>query len=92
MHENVSAAAQHLKSATAALSIGYLYLEVFLDKSRGESGAEALFEQPLDILTIGLDGFTEELTTQGIQVMQLDWRPPAQGDAELAELLSKLGS
>lgn len=64
----------------------------FLDKSRVESGAESLFEQPLDVLSIGLDGFAEDLSTFEVQVMQLDWRPPADGDPELAELLSKLGS
>lgn len=63
-----------------------------MDKSSVEFGAEALFQQSLDILTIGLDRFTDDLSAQEVQVMQLDWRPPADGDPELAELLSKLGS
>jgi len=63
-----------------------------LEKSRVDSDAVALFEQPLDILTIGLDGFAEDLSKLEVQVMQLDWRPPADGDSDLAELLSKLGS
>ncbi len=51
-----------------------------------------LFEQELELLNIGLDGFAEELAEQGVAVTQLDWRPPAGGDAELADILSKLGS
>jgi len=63
-----------------------------LEKSRVDSDAQTLFEQPLDILTIGLDGFADDLSKLDVDVMQLDWRPPANGDPELAELLSKLGS
>jgi len=76
----------------ACVLISGLVLEVFLEKSRVDSDAETLFEQPLDILTIGLDGFADDLSKLEVQVMQLDWRPPADGDPELAELLSKLGS
>lgn len=66
--------------------------ETSLEKSHAEQGAESLFDQPLDIIGIGLDGFAEELAAQQVQVIQLDWRPPAEGDADLADLLSKLGS
>jgi hypothetical protein len=52
----------------------------------------ALFEQKLEVFNIGLEGFAEELTDQGVAVTQLNWRPPAGGDAELADILSKLGS
>jgi len=51
-----------------------------------------LFEQKLEVLNIGLEGFAEELAHQGVAVTQLNWRPPAGGDAELADILSKLGS
>ena len=51
-----------------------------------------LFEQELEVLNIGLEGFAEELTNQGVAVTQLNWRPAAGGDAELADILSKLGS
>jgi len=51
----------------------------------------ALFEQPLHVISVGLEGFAEELQQQNVKVTHLDWRPPADGDAELAELVSKLG-
>ena len=57
-----------------------------------ESGPRALFEQSLDIISVGLEGFADELSSQQVQVTHLDWRPPAEGDPELADLLSKLGS
>lgn len=63
-----------------------------MEKSRIDSDADTLFEQPLDILAIGLDGFAHDLSSLDVAVMQLNWQPPANGDPELAELLSKLGS
>jgi len=50
-----------------------------LDKSQADNDVASLFEQPLDVISIGLDGFAEELTQQQVQVTHLDWRPPAQG-------------
>lgn len=50
-----------------------------------------LTQKPL-VVNVGLDGFAEDLQKQGVSVVQLDWRPPAGGDAELADILSKLGS
>jgi len=56
-----------------------------------KNGLAALFEQPLDIINIGLESFADELSEQNVTVVHLDWRPPANGDAELADLLSRLG-
>ena len=81
-----------LVAAAINANVVGLILEMFLEKPDIEPGAEALFEQTLDVLCIGLEGFANELSSQQVQVTQVDWRPPADGDAELAELLSKLGS
>jgi len=51
-----------------------------------------LLEQTPVVVNVGLEGFAQELTAQGVDVVQLDWRPPAGGDPELADLLSRLGS
>jgi len=51
-----------------------------------------LLDEPLKIINIGLEGFARELKQQGIEVIQVDWAPPAGGDPKLADLLSKLGS
>ena len=42
------------------------------------------------VVNIGLASFAEELASQGAPVVQVDWRPPAQGRRDLAELLAKL--
>jgi FdrA protein len=57
-----------------------------------ESKTRSLLDEPLKIVNIGLEGFAEELSHQGIEVIQVDWVPPAGGDPKLADLLSKLGS
>jgi len=62
-----------------------------LEKTHIENELQDLFDQPLDVLAIGLDTFAAELAKQEVQVTLLDWKPPADGDAELADLLSRLG-
>lgn len=51
-----------------------------------------LLEGPVKVINIGLEGFAEDLGRQGVEVVQVDWSPPASGDPKLAVLLSKLGS
>ena len=49
-------------------------------------------EGPLKVVNIGLDSFAEDLKAQSVEVVHVDWSPPAGGDPKLAALLSKLGS
>jgi FdrA protein len=51
-----------------------------------------LLIEPLVVLNIGLEGFAKDLEQQGVKVLHIDWSPPAGGDPELVNLLSKLGS
>ena len=51
-----------------------------------------LMHEPLSVVNIGLEGFSEELMGQQVDVIQVDWAPPAGGDPRLANLLAKLGS
>ena len=53
--------------------------------------AARLLQEPVVVVNIGLEGFANELAAQGVKVVQLDWKPPAGGDAKLAALLAKLG-
>jgi len=57
-----------------------------------EDRSPALLDRPVKVVNIGLEGFARELEAQGVEVIQLDWAPPAGGDPKLADLLSKLGS
>ena len=46
----------------------------------------------LKVINVGLEGFAESLEGLGVPVVQVDWRPPAGGDARLAGLLAKLAA
>jgi hypothetical protein len=51
---------------------------------------ESLFNEPLRVINIGLEGFAEDLAAAGIAVLHLDWRPPAGGDPKLTALLASV--
>ena len=51
---------------------------------------QSLLNGPPQVINIGLASFADELTKQGKVVVHVDWSPPARGDVELANLLSKL--
>ena len=53
---------------------------------------DSLLGRPLKVINVGLEGFAKDLERQGVAVVRLDWRPPAGGDPNLADLLSKLGT
>ncbi len=50
-----------------------------------------LFGQELNILNIGAPNFKDDLELQGIQVTQIKWAPPADGDGALIEKLDEYG-
>ncbi len=45
---------------------------------------------PIVAINVGPGMFAESLRAQGIEVVQVDWAPPAGGDPELAGLLDDL--
>ncbi|MAI48301.1 MAG: hypothetical protein CBC34_020185 [Hyphomicrobiaceae bacterium TMED74] len=51
-----------------------------------------LVNTPLKVINVGLELFAKDLEQQRVQVVQVDWKPPAGGDPHLAKLLSKLGT
>jgi len=51
---------------------------------------DRLLEHPLIVINIGLEVFAQELEAEGVEVIQVDWRPPA-GDPSVAALLARLG-
>ena len=44
----------------------------------------------LVVINIGLRGFAESLDDQEVDVVQVDWTPPAGGDQEMIDLLENL--
>ena len=51
-----------------------------------------LLEENLRVINIGLERFAWELDQQGVEVVNVDWSPPAGGDTKIGNLLSKLGT
>ena len=51
---------------------------------------EELLHQPMVVINLGLESFAENMKEQGADVVHLDWRPPADGDEQMMELLDKL--
>jgi FdrA protein len=51
-----------------------------------------LTDQKLKVINIGLDSFFEDLKDLGVEVIHVDWRPPADGDSKLLDILDKLDS
>lgn len=49
-----------------------------------------LLDGPLRIVNIGLESFAAELAGQGVEVVHVEWSPPAGGNPKLADLLSKM--
>jgi FdrA protein len=59
----------------------------------GELGAAVdagALAAPLAAVNVGLEVFHDALRAQGVAVVQVDWRPPAGGDAELMALLQRM--
>ena len=54
-----------------------------------QPGAGLLEGRPR-VINVGLEMFADDLVRQDVEVVQVDWRPPAGGDMALSRLLSLL--
>jgi FdrA protein len=52
---------------------------------------DRLLAGPVRVVNIGLEQFATDLAGNGAAVVQIEWAPPAAGDAKLGALLAKLG-
>jgi FdrA protein len=59
-------------------------------KEKGSPSLAGLLGRPPKVINLGLPSFAESLTQQEVQVLHVDWRPPAGGDPRLLEVLRKL--
>ena len=55
-----------------------------------QSKVDELLHKPLVVINLGLEKFAESLEEQKVQVVQVDWVPPAGGDKAMADLLDQL--
>ncbi len=51
---------------------------------------EEFLSTPIVAINIGLSQFAQSLEEQGVEVVQVDWAPPAGGDREMMDLLDNL--
>lgn len=49
-----------------------------------------LFSKELKVINMGLDSFADNLRKEQVEVLPMDWKPPAGGDPRLISLLEKL--
>jgi hypothetical protein len=54
------------------------------------SNIEDLLQQPVIAINLGLKKFAESLAEQQVEVVQVDWVPPAGGDQDMIDLLDQL--
>lgn len=59
--------------------------------SDAKDRTEELLNTPPRVINVGLQKFASDLHNEGVEVIDIDWSPPAGGNQELAALLSKLG-
>ncbi len=55
-----------------------------------ESKTDSLLSRGVRVINIGLSQFAKSLEEQGVEVVQVDWKPPAGGDKEMMDLLDNL--
>jgi hypothetical protein len=56
-----------------------------------EQPYQSLLTRKVKVVNVGLESFVRDLRDCGIDVVHVDWKPPAGGDPQMAALLSKLG-
>ena len=49
-----------------------------------------LLNSPLVVINLGVDRFAKDLEDQKVEVVRVDWRPPAGGDQVMIDLLDQL--
>jgi hypothetical protein len=55
-----------------------------------ETESIKLLSEPIVVINIGLSQFAKSMEEQGVEVVQVDWVPPAGGDKEMMDLLDGL--
>ena len=56
-----------------------------------ENNQRTVLGKKLNVVSIGVSTFADDLRKQNVDVVELDWSPPAGGDLEMIKLLKKLG-
>ena len=52
--------------------------------------SQTLFNQPLNVINVGIAMFSDDLKKQNVPVTQLDWTPPGQGNMQVVAALDEI--
>ncbi len=55
------------------------------------SQQKGFLTEKLKVVNVGIGMFADDLARQHVDVIRVDWQPPAGGDEELLKLLEKFG-
>ncbi|MCL5428415.1 MAG: acyl-CoA synthetase FdrA [Chloroflexi bacterium] len=66
------------------------YIAARLSQPIAAAETLAKFSEPLAAINMGVESFYDSLKAQGAQAVQVDWRPPASGNEDLARILEKM--
>ena len=55
-----------------------------------QTSKERLLNGDLRVINIGLRQFGDDLASREVEMVQVDWRPPARGNVRLANLLAMI--
>lgn len=60
------------------------------DKRSNEAKTSKLFGKQLKVINIGLEVFHQALKDQGVDSVQVSWKPPPKLEKEYEDILSKI--
>ena len=78
------------RSLEEALAAAWEHVEAWLPEEPAAAVPPDAVASPLSVVCVGVEAFHESLLAQGAAAVQVDWRPPAGGDAELMDLLRRM--
>jgi FdrA protein len=55
-----------------------------------EKSQENTFGDALRVINIGIEVFAEDLRSEGVEVIHVDWHPATEGNERLASILASL--
>jgi hypothetical protein len=55
-----------------------------------QSKMNDLLQNPMVVINLGLEKFAKSIEEQQVEVVQVDWVPPAGGDQDMIDLLDYL--
>lgn len=48
------------------------------------------FDKQVKVINVGIPSFAQDLKSQGVAFVQVDWQPPAGGNKKIQALLAKI--